>query len=70
MESETITIPIKEYNSLLRYKIAHDKAMNSYVERKRQARKDAGTYRPRGRPRKGVGGGVVKNENEGSSEVV
>jgi hypothetical protein len=28
------------------------KAQLDYLERKRQAKKDAGTYRPRGRPRK------------------
>jgi len=37
---------------LVRQYEALRKAQLDYLERKRQAKKDAGTYRPRGRPRK------------------
>jgi hypothetical protein len=36
----------------LKYYEALNKAKRAYAERQRQAKKNAGTYRPRGRPKK------------------
>lgn len=49
---EVITISLKEYNSLIRYKTAHDNAMNAYLKRKKEKKVADGTYRGKGRPRK------------------
>ena len=46
MDDQTkIAIALRHYENM-------KKAMNSYQERKRQAKKENGTYRPPGRPRK------------------
>lgn len=42
---EQITIAMRHYQN-------QRNAAKAYAERNRQAKKDAGTYRPRGRPRK------------------
>lgn len=44
---------------LIRQYQALRKAQHDYLERKRQAKKDAGTYRPRGRPPKNQESKVV-----------
>ena len=44
---------------LVRQYQALRKAQLNYLERKRQAKKDAGTYRPRGRPPKNTETKVV-----------
>lgn len=44
---------------LIRQYQALRKAQLNYLERKRQAKKDAGTYRPRGRPPKNQDSKVV-----------
>lgn len=52
MDDQTkIAIALRHYESM-------KKAMNSYQERKRQAKKENGTYRPPGRPRKVATEGV------------
>jgi hypothetical protein len=43
----SIATALKHYEAVKR-------ASNAYYERKRQAKKDAGTYRGRGRPKKDV----------------
>lgn len=48
----TVCFTRMDNDILVRQYEALRKAQLDYLERKRQAKKDAGTYRPRGRPRK------------------
>lgn len=51
---EYVFVLKSEYEELVKFKASHYKAVFDYYERKRQEKKEAGTYRPRGRPRKVV----------------
>lgn len=56
-------IALRQYENLR-------KAQQMYLERKRQAKKDAGTYRPRGRPRKNADADkLFTRTSEESAEV-
>jgi len=54
----------------LRHYEAQRRAQASYLERRRQAKKDAGTYRPRGRPRKDADKLITRTPENEPAEVV
>ncbi len=59
----------EQFAKILKHYEAQQKAWAKYNERRRTEKKEAGTYRPRGRPRKTPTPPPEENEDRGQTSI-